>query len=84
MPGEDQGAIPVLVPGCDTIADKADGQSRSEKANFPSPRSVGGQGQSQMHSPILAERENGQNLLGPFSARMNFSSTLKRKSISDG
>ena len=46
MPGEDQGAIPVLAPGCDTTADKADGQSRSEKANLPSPRSVGGQGRS--------------------------------------
>jgi len=28
MPGEEQGAIPVLAPGCDTTADKADGQSR--------------------------------------------------------
>jgi len=56
----------------------------SEKANLPSPRTAGGQGQSQVHSPILAEHENRQNLLGLFSARMNFSSTLKRKSISDG
>lgn len=84
MPGEDQGAIPVSAPGRDATADKADGQSRSEKADLPSPRGGGGQGQSQVRSPILAECENGQNLLGPFSARMNFSSTLKRKSISDG
>lgn len=84
MPGEDQGAIPVLAPGCDTTADKVDGQSRSEKANLPSPHSGGGQGQSQVCSPIPAEHENGQNLLGPFSAGMNFSSTHKRKLISDG
>lgn len=44
MPGGDKGAIPVLAPGCDTAADKADGQSRSEEANLPSPHSVGGRG----------------------------------------
>lgn len=44
MPGEDKGAIPVLAPGCDTAADKADGQSRSEEADLPSPRRAGGSG----------------------------------------
>lgn len=64
MPGEDQGAIPVLAPGCDTTADKADGQSRSEKpiAHFPM---VLGAGTKSSATPIPAEPENGHDLLSP-------------------
>lgn len=65
MPGEDQGAIPVLAPGCDTTADKADGQSRSEKPVSHLPMVLGA-GTKSSATPIPAEPENGHNLLGPF------------------
>lgn len=65
MPGEDQGAIPVLAPGCDTTADKADGQSRSEKPVSHLPMVLGA-GTKSSATPIPAEPENGHNLLDPF------------------
>lgn len=65
MPGEDQGAIPVLAPGCDTTADKADGQSRSEKPISHLPMVLGAGTKSSM-TPIPAEPENGYDLLGAF------------------
>lgn len=40
-----------------------------------------GQGQSQVCSPVPAERGNGQDLLDPFSATVNFSSVHERESL---
>lgn len=65
MPGENQGAIPVLAPGCDTTTDKADGQSRSEKPISHLPMVLGA-GTKSSATPIPAEPENGHDLLSPF------------------
>lgn len=65
MPGEDQCAIPVLAPGCDTTADKAGGQSRSEKPISHLPMVLGA-GKKSSETPNPAEPENGHDLLSSF------------------
>jgi len=84
MPGEDQGAIPVPAPGCDTTTDRAGGQRGSEEADRPSPRRVGGRGRVKGVHPSSRSVKTDKICSARFQPERISLQRSRGKSIGDG